>query len=60
MKIELECSCGAKAVFDDPRGHYIVDGGKSDERGHKFRVELLAYEWQERHKDCQKKEATNG
>ena len=51
MKISLKCSCGAEAVFDDPRG---CDGGRvvKDEKGRIYQVELRADEWLDRHTVC--------
>lgn len=52
MRIELKCKCGASAIFEDNKGVYIKEGGKADEKGRKFLIEVRADEWQERHSAC--------
>ena len=53
MKISLKCSCGAEAVFDDPRGCYIDgQGGMKDSKGRVYLVELRSDEWLDRHSKC--------
>jgi len=50
MKIELECPCGAKVVFDDPRGCFVNAGGSADELGRVFAIQVHADRWLEEHK----------
>lgn len=52
MKISLECSCGAKVVFEDAYGTFINPDGKLDENGRKFIIECRSDEWQDRHHTC--------
>jgi hypothetical protein len=52
MKIEIQCSCGEKAVFDDPRGTFIKGGGAADELGRCFIIQVQADRWMEDHKKC--------
>ena len=52
MEIRLKCSCGAEVEFKDLRGIYINPGGKADEKGLMFIIEVRAEEWQEKHQGC--------
>ena len=47
FRIRLKCSCGAEASF--------CDNGA----GRRPRVEVLSDRWQERHRNCMKKEITH-
>lgn len=49
MRIELKCACGASAMFE--ASTFINGGGAPDACGRIFRVEVLADEWKEPHKD---------
>ena len=52
MKIELVCKCGASVTLTDHMGIYINPGGKADDKGRKFNIEVRADEWQDRHNIC--------
>ena len=52
MKIELKCKCGSSVVFSDDRDVYINRGGKLDNKGRKFNIEVRADEWLDRHDIC--------
>lgn len=50
MNIKLRCKCGATAEWD--AGTYINPGGRSDDKGRKFLVEVRADDWMDRHAHC--------
>lgn len=52
MKIELKCTCGASAVFNDERGSFINPGGHPDDKGRIYRVEIMADKWLANHRRC--------
>ena len=45
MKISLECPCGAKVIFVDPRGTYINPGGVADKEGRVYVIQEHADRW---------------
>jgi hypothetical protein len=47
MKIDLRCGCGAAISLSS--GEFINGGGRKDEKGRVFVVEVRADEWQARH-----------
>jgi hypothetical protein len=50
VKIELQCTCGARAVYDDgDMGVYINHDGALDPQGRKYIVELMADRWKAEH-----------
>ena len=51
MLIKLKCCCGA--TFDVEGGTYINRGGKPDNQGRMFVVQVMADEWLDRHRNCQ-------
>uniref|UniRef100_A0A6M3JQZ0 Uncharacterized protein n=1 Tax=viral metagenome TaxID=1070528 RepID=A0A6M3JQZ0_9ZZZZ len=55
MKIELKCKCGDSLMIEDEKGTYINDGGKPDDKGRKFLIEVRADEWREQHRECDKR-----
>lgn len=53
MRIDLKCCCGATASFDTPRGTYAEPGGNPvGPKQRRFRVEILADDWLDRHAGC--------
>ena len=52
MKVELKCKCGATVIFEDSRGVYIKSGGRPDEKGRKYSIELWVDGWLDRHSVC--------
>lgn len=50
--ISLKCSCGATADFLDGGGRYINPGGAHDSKGRKYRIEVHADDWLDRHESC--------
>jgi hypothetical protein len=54
MRIEHKCSCGATVIFEDNRGTFINTGGRQDDKGRVFQVEIASDKWLELHKHCQK------
>lgn len=51
MEIRMECGCGAS--FHSVAGSYMNLGGKPDEKGRVFVVQVQADRWLEDHKRCQ-------
>ena len=50
MRIQVKCKCGAEAEWQS--GEFINNGGRKDEQGRVFVVELRAAEWYEMHRAC--------
>lgn len=48
--LKLSCSCGA--TFEGTLNTYINLGGKPDDKGRIFLIEVRADEWSERHSGC--------
>ncbi len=51
MKFSAQCSCGAKIELED-RGTFINPGGKPNENGKIFQLELTLDDWLRRHEGC--------
>ena len=52
ITVESKCVCGSIFKESDSRGSYINDGGRRDNKGRKFLIELRLDQWLEKHKGC--------
>lgn len=50
MQIKLTCSCGAS--FEASSGTFASGGGRKDEKGRVYLVEVRADQWLDRHARC--------
>lgn len=51
MKVNATCPCGATFSMDDSSSSYIQLGGRPDEKGRIFAVQVHFDRWHDAHKD---------
>lgn len=65
MIIEHKCCCGAEMKLTDDRGSFINNGGKADEQGRVYKIQVMVDDWLGQHSYCRvnvgrKRENNNG